>query len=302
MTNPIEKIFKKELSDYKNKYYENSSNDYIKNMLDIFDQLEAVSKKGNKKILRIAFVKEYMVFSKKEQEEIKQNETNLIKEQEEIKQKAENRIKDLYNLNNRAKAFNDYFCSNAYEIEFSQDKANARFSNTEEKGKSFEHKGRKIQEVGEIKPFPTEDFRIQVFNYPTESKVDDKNIKPTKGDKNRTLVVDNNRGTAAHAIAQVPLTRLNLTDSPKNKGAFYKREGDGSIITFDKNVTDITKCKAIITAKTSIWARIPSSSIASLEEIKQKFEASNKEKEKTNDSDSTSKPNTQPKVTRSIIK
>lgn len=288
MTNPIEKNFKEELSKYKNEYYKNSSNDYIKNRLDIFDQLEAVSKKGNKKILRIAFVKEYMVFSKKEQEKIKQNEPK--------------RIKDLGNLNNRAKAFNDYFCSNAYQIEFSQNNANARFSNTEEKGKSFEHKGRKIQEVGEIKPFPTEDFRIQVFNYPTESKVDDKNIKPTKGDKNRTLVVDNNRGTAAHAIAQVPLTRLNLTDTPKNKGAFYKREGDGSIITFDKNVTDITKCKAIITAKTSIWARIPSSSIASLEEIKQKFEASNKAKEKTNDSDSTSKPNTQPKVTRSIIK
>ncbi|WP_375333809.1 hypothetical protein [Candidatus Tisiphia endosymbiont of Xenochironomus xenolabis] len=279
MTNPIEKNFKEELSKYKNEYYKNSSNDYIKNMLDIFDQLEAVSKKGNKKILRIAFVKEYMVFSKKEQEKIKQNEPK--------------RIKDLGNLNNRAKAFNDYFCSNAYEIEFSQDKANARFSNTEEKGKSFEHKGRKIQEVGEIKPFPTEDFRIQVFNYPTESKVDDKNIKPTKGDKNRTLVVDNNRGTAAHAIAQVPLTRLNLTDSPKNKGAFYKREGDGSIITFDKNVT--TERTATITAKTSIWARIPSSSIASLEEIKQKFEASNKAKEKTNDSDSTSKTNTQPK-------
>ncbi|MCC8416718.1 MAG: hypothetical protein LN575_05180 [Rickettsia endosymbiont of Gnoriste bilineata] len=257
MTNPIEKNFKEELSKYKNEYYKNSSNDYIKNMLDIFDQLEAVSKKGNKKILRIAFVKEYMVFSKKEQEKIKQNEPK--------------RIKDLGNLNNRAKAFNDYFCSNAYQIEFSQDNANARFSNTEEKGKSFEHKGRKIQEVGEIKPFPTEDFRIQVFNYPTESKVDDKNIKPTKGDKNRTLVVDNNRGTAAHAIAQVPLTRLNLTDTPKNKGAFYKREGDGSIITFDKNVTDITKRKAIITAKTSIWAIIPSSSIASLGSVDKIF-------------------------------
>eukprot|EP00092_Neocalanus_flemingeri_P027852 GFUD01030235.1.p1 GENE.GFUD01030235.1~~GFUD01030235.1.p1 ORF type:complete len:460 (-),score=94.61 GFUD01030235.1:117-1496(-) len=105
------------------------------------------------------------------------------------------------------------------KLEFSQDAANFKFRG------EFKHQGKTIQEVAKSASFDTNDFVIHLFPHPD----------PTKPD---TLVADNNRGLAAHAIAGQDVGRYRIIkpENAANYNAFLRREGDGQTIKYDKNI------------------------------------------------------------------
>lgn len=130
-----------------------------------------------------------------------------------------------------------------YRLEFSQDSINAVFK-SDSFGTGFPHAGKSIQEVGQMRPFPTQDFRIGAFLHPRKEGV---------------LVIDNNRGGTAHAVAGVPM-RIKIIDYEKagNKQAFETRKSDGTTIQFDKNLDRIIgKTTVQMQENTRMYGRIP---------------------------------------------
>ncbi|UCM86433.1 MAG: hypothetical protein LF885_07155 (plasmid) [Rickettsia endosymbiont of Culicoides impunctatus] len=122
--------------------------------------------------------------------------------------------------------YNDNIHPIAYSVQFSQKGVNAFFS-ADTTSTRFPFAAKSVPEVGKMKPFPTEEFRINVFLHPYLSGV---------------IVADNNRGLTAHAMARVPLTRIQLTDDPSNYTALQKtidKNFNGRSIWFDKNLNKL---------------------------------------------------------------
>eukprot|EP00091_Calanus_sinicus_P022178 TRINITY_DN6904_c0_g2_i3.p1 TRINITY_DN6904_c0_g2~~TRINITY_DN6904_c0_g2_i3.p1 ORF type:complete len:258 (-),score=37.37 TRINITY_DN6904_c0_g2_i3:183-956(-) len=108
-----------------------------------------------------------------------------------------------------------------FELQFSQDGANANFSNSQNRWRN-----KWVQQVGTAQNFNTNDFLIAFFVHP---------------DHNNVLVADNNRGLAAHVIAgqNVGRFRIILEKNADNVRAFQRRRGDGLTLKFDKNIKEL---------------------------------------------------------------
>lgn len=122
----------------------------------------------------------------------------------------------VVNYNTQIQPIKDH----TFELQFSQNEANAKFSERWD--------NQLVQEVGTAQNFNTNDFLVAFFVHPEENNV---------------LVTDNNRGLAAHVIAGQNVGRFRIigVNNAANLKAFKKREGDGRKLKFDKNTRNLEK-------------------------------------------------------------
>jgi len=124
----------------------------------------------------------------------------------------------VVNYNTQIQPIKDH----TFELQFSQNEANARFSER--------WANQLVQQVGTAQNFNTNDFLVAFF------------VHPDPREKN-VLVTDNNRGLAAHVIAGQNVGRFRIigVNNAANLKAFKKREGDGRKLKFDKNTRNLEK-------------------------------------------------------------